>query len=212
MILYHVTPDIKSYKKTFVPRIPEKTMPGEDKSIPRVCFSESIVGALRAIYYNPYTVEKFGREIAVYEIDTDDIDPKFLKNWQELYDTQLVPDANLTKEWWVMCEIKAVAKVYEVISYKRFYAYYCLLETYREKCLTAIKKYLIKNQLDSEISMEQISKLKNYEIANDFLPKLVGKRSLSRPFKVYRRRLIDSESFEIERREDSEKRLKEQAV
>lgn len=48
--LYHVSYDLSEpLHKEFIPRIPNNTVNEEDESIPRICFSDSIQGCIRAI-------------------------------------------------------------------------------------------------------------------------------------------------------------------
>lgn len=55
MMLYHLSDVFLGDIIKLSPRIPRDPMPGEDRSIPRICVSESIEGCLLALkncYYN----------------------------------------------------------------------------------------------------------------------------------------------------------------
>lgn len=104
MKLYHVSRDL-NFKENFVPRIPTSAMAREDSTIPRICFSERLEGALTAMQYSIINEENIDTLFfRVYEYEVKDSD--CIYGWEELYKKKYVPDVFVTKETWVTNDIK----------------------------------------------------------------------------------------------------------
>lgn len=108
MTLYHV-----SFQPVplFVPRIPETRAPGENDTIKRICFSDSILHALHAIpnagdildyFINQENIPLF---LYIYSMESDQLADSDWMDWKQV--EEYVPDAMLTKECWVMRSINA---------------------------------------------------------------------------------------------------------
>lgn len=96
--LYHVSFDLREpLHKKFVPRIPANTINEENEKIPRICFSNSIQGCIRAIAGYPKTDYSYV-DIVVWEHEF--YDNNNLYDWNYLYVNNFVPDAAVTHEYW----------------------------------------------------------------------------------------------------------------
>lgn len=107
MTLYHVSFQPVSL---FVPRIPETRAPGENETIKRICFSDSILHALHAIPNAGDILDYFINQenipliLYVYSMESDQLADSDWMDWEQV--KAYVPDAILTKECWVMRSIK----------------------------------------------------------------------------------------------------------
>lgn len=115
MILYHVSDRIdRVSEKEFTPRVPNSVgCCGEDKTIPRICFSTSIEKCITAIGLDTDMQEY----ITVYTLDTSDIDEsaQILKP-NILASSKLVYDAVETDEHWILCPVKLKPKYYRILE------------------------------------------------------------------------------------------------
>lgn len=108
MTLYHVSFQPVSL---FVPRIPETRAPGENETIKRICFSDSILHALHAIPNAGDILDYFINQenipliLYVYSMESDQLADSDWMDWKQV--KAYVPDAILTKECWVMRSMKA---------------------------------------------------------------------------------------------------------
>lgn len=97
MLLYHISDNICLREKKFIPRIPKERIYNEDNSTQRICFSDSVRGALCACPRKSNYVTLDGCNgiiLAVYEANVNEyIPPAELEG--------KVPDACQTKEHWV---------------------------------------------------------------------------------------------------------------
>lgn len=146
MYIYHIS-SIKNIKLNdrgnteFIPRMPNQVVcdinsefaqPIEDFKTKRICFSESIAGAISAsptLQYNlhrnltinsHYIIHPF---IYVYFINTDDLEKEFFISNKELIDNGLVYDAKFTKECWYTkpLELKPhLFKINELTTTKKY--------------------------------------------------------------------------------------------
>jgi hypothetical protein len=109
--LYHVS--FKQLPKTLKPRLPtgsELSVKGHhttEPDIPRICFSESLEGAVRAVFPNIQKLAeehgKEGLEFFVYRVDKG-TENSWVPPWA-LVDAKFVHDAEVTKEWWAMSDV-----------------------------------------------------------------------------------------------------------
>lgn len=85
--LYHVSFNLdEPLHKEFIPKIPSNTVNGENKSISRICFSDSICGCIRAI--NGYSrTEEDAHCLEVY---------RDILESNKSYELQGIPDYDLT--------------------------------------------------------------------------------------------------------------------
>ena len=99
LILYHLSENISTYLKLFEPRIPQYLTDGslEDTTTPRICFSETILGALSASSYRDPD-----KNYMLFTLDTNDVDEHNIMTPKQLYDNKLVYDALFNKEYWII--------------------------------------------------------------------------------------------------------------
>lgn len=112
MKYYHMSIEEEVIEK-FVPRVPQDRMVGEDDKIKRVCVSTSLNGCLSAVPWQ-YDIEYLAIEelpIRVYEFELSEKD---VLNSDYLYENNLVIDANVTKECWVLKEIEPT-RIYDIV-------------------------------------------------------------------------------------------------
>ena len=120
-LFFHISLDKDLNGKTFKPRIPsyltkksnnDSNEYKEDKTTPRVCFSPSIEGCLRAILSAEKNLDIVGERIYVY-IPDKPISEYKVKTNKEIIKEKLVFDAKMTKEMWILEPVKL--KLYGVI-------------------------------------------------------------------------------------------------
>lgn len=95
----------------FKPRIPAIRVDGEDSSIPRICFSKSIIGCLQAMPTNKYILANLQMlqddfympaVMYLYRIDEKSIPKRNKYSSKYLTEKGYVPDAQLNHEVWVI--------------------------------------------------------------------------------------------------------------
>ena len=120
-LFFHISLDKDLNGRTFKPRIPsyltkksnnDSNGYKEDKTTPRVCFSPSIEGCLRAILSAEKNLDIVGERIYVY-IPDKPISEYKVKTNKEIIKEKLVFDAKMTKEMWILEPVKL--KLYGVI-------------------------------------------------------------------------------------------------
>lgn len=108
MMLYHVS-FVEIPEGHFYPRIPSLTGPFEDKTIPRICFSRTIEGAITAMPQGAKalkTILKLQRKnklialFHLYTIEENNLPQKNL--WHPNRVQRYVVDANYTGETWIL--------------------------------------------------------------------------------------------------------------
>lgn len=107
---YHVSlVEDKISPKTFVPRIPNRSMDDEDTSISRICVAEEISGCIKAfpdkISFALCNDLMGSAYLFVYKVDMTKIGCENILYWNQIKD--LVPDASSTKEAWITKEFTA---------------------------------------------------------------------------------------------------------
>lgn len=109
--LYHIS--FSKLPRTLKPQIPagsEKTDPTHhthEPQIPRICFSETIEGAVRAVYPNvKHLVKRHAGEELTWHVHKvkKGTSGSWVPSWA-LEEAKFVPDANLTKEWWALSDV-----------------------------------------------------------------------------------------------------------
>ena len=122
MKLYHISlyGEEDSLIKKFNPRIPDCACASENKTIPRVCFSETVGGCFDAV---PITTRNelnaAGEKFVLYELETSDYPDDFFILNKEIVSRKLVPDANTTKECWLIKPISLKGTVCEITNIER---------------------------------------------------------------------------------------------
>jgi hypothetical protein len=120
MILYHISTEL-DHDGNFYPRIPESIRPGEDEKFPRICVSSSVEGCFSAIPNGSIDLDYLNYENGgYYKLFT--IDTKKLKIWPHeiikpdyLYEKELVEDAQITDEHWILKEFSVPKEFSQII-------------------------------------------------------------------------------------------------
>jgi len=101
----------------FKPRIPENRMSGENATTPRICLSSSLEGCLSATPWGGHNLPTKGKSeiFRVYEFDTNDILEGNLILPYDLFSQNLVPDALVTEEHWVINQNLSPRNTYEIL-------------------------------------------------------------------------------------------------
>lgn len=98
MKLYNITFDLKDDRQLLEPCIPKSAADDEDKTIPRVCFTDSVEHCFQAIPGDSRNACKY----AEFLIRSIEINVEECVSPQELFDKKLVPDALENQEYWVL--------------------------------------------------------------------------------------------------------------
>ena len=106
-MLYYVDRSYEQKIKEFVPKIPNATMQGENETIERICLCPTIEDCIYAASWGHSNISyrNINEVFRVYEFDENDICKKNIINSDELWSKQLVPDAYITNEIWVIKQI-----------------------------------------------------------------------------------------------------------
>ena len=131
ILLWHVLFDIeRPLIRTYVPLVPKNPMPGEDITIPRICFAPSIEDCLNAMVAD--RVERGledGRFMAFpFRVAKDD---PFLKTPDDIGD--MVPDAYWTREHWYLKPVTLAGYLMQVDDFED-YEFYDLQNPAGERC------------------------------------------------------------------------------
>ena len=115
--LYHISFDISEpLNKEFIPRIPHNPEYGEDETIPRICFCDSIERCIIAAEDQLGKYEdKNIATIIVWEKEFVLPNDKLIE-WQKLYEDKLVPDAIYTHEYWFLDKLIMNGNFYEIVD------------------------------------------------------------------------------------------------
>ena len=137
MTLYSITFDLTDTRTEFIPTIPETAGDTENKTIPRICMSDSVEKCISAIASCNRNMQKGSQFIVrVFNIPNTDnlVSPRFLK------ESGYVPDALENNEYWYIKPIKATLYLCRVESfdYEFTLAWSCIT---REQCISLIEKY-----------------------------------------------------------------------
>lgn len=165
--LYHISYDISEpLDKEFIPKIPHNTVSGEDESIPRICFSDSIEGCINAAEDLLVNYERENiATIIVWEKEFLLPNDKLIE-WQKLYEDNLVPDAIVTHEYWFLDKLRMKGTLYEILNTNYAIAnkkeIYLIKPKYRSKVLRVFEDY--------GVDLRGIEKYDLYTLVNDWLP------------------------------------------
>lgn len=156
-MLYHISLEDVSH---FSPRIPPVRLDNEDNSTKRICFSESIEGALSAIegsikLYSGMLIlaEKYNCPpiLHIYSINEDDVGSKYIIN-NEIVSTKVV-DAFRTKEVWVTRDININEMEHKIVVLKDFV--YNPIELNEKAFIYYINKIFYKKATNEEILLNK---------------------------------------------------------
>lgn len=117
MKLYHLSTDLNEPRvKTFVPRIPDVNN-GEDRTIPRVCLSDNLIGCIQAIVGYSSLVSDRGI-FRLYEIETSKLQETRIVHPETVFSKYGVVDALENREYWYLDSITMKSKDYKIVDYK----------------------------------------------------------------------------------------------
>lgn len=118
MKLYHISVNTETVQRRFAPRIPDlgrNTVNIEDHAVPRVCFSETVDGCMSALPpCSRLLIDCKKAKFVLYEIETDDYPESYFISNEEIVRQNLVYDANLTKEWWLLEPVELQGRLCEI--------------------------------------------------------------------------------------------------
>lgn len=153
MKLYNITFCLEDNRMVLEPVVPETVGDGENNTIPRVCFTDSIEHCMQALASSHKTFEKdvcfLVREAEISKNDKDLVFPETLR------DKGLVPDAMENNEYWYtqpvecrtfLCMIKEMECSFEM-------AWTCIT---KEDCLDIVSKYAPKTLFEKATESEEI--------------------------------------------------------
>lgn len=111
--IVHISNEIKLEEKSFIPRVPRTVAKNEDIKQERICFAETVQGALGGIPYKGELVKRVISEsftyLSLYEVDKRIVNHKTTEEIKHL-----VPDAHLTGEYWVTEQITLKPRIIKV--------------------------------------------------------------------------------------------------
>lgn len=105
--MYHITDKkLEGSELLFEPRIPESKMMNENKEIPRICFSNTIQGALDSIRGHRLEemmkhCKNLGREIILHVYSPKIVNPSSFISNEKIIKNKYVKDASYTGECWI---------------------------------------------------------------------------------------------------------------
>ena len=119
MKLYRVEKTSEDIKKEFFPKVPQNILDGaEDNITPRICVSSSIDGCLGSVPWGGRNVEYILKEndciLRVYEFDSNDINKNNIIGPDYLYENDLVRDAFIHDEFWIVNQNIKPSKTYDI--------------------------------------------------------------------------------------------------
>lgn len=151
LLLWHTSFDIEPpFTRTFVPRIPQNTLPGENANIPRICFAPSIEDCLNAMGERFIEDGKPGTPFLAFPFFVQRTDPA-LRTAQKI--ARWVPDAEWTNEHWYLRPLTLKGRLMRVNDFSD-YTFYDAGEQHR----SLIYKMLI----EQHFSDEQLKEFDNF--------------------------------------------------
>lgn len=158
MKFYRIERVSDNIKKEFFPCIPKKLLPViEDSTTPRVCVSSSINGCLGSVPWGGCNLESFIKDgnqiIRVYEFKEEDIDKNNIVNPDFLYKNDLVRDALVHDEYWI---VNQKIKPYRIYNIKIELMNIFWRETFSFQDLMKINK--------GDICVEDVDVFTSYEV------------------------------------------------
>lgn len=116
MKFYNVTFNIKDNRSMLEPTIPDSAGDGENKTIKRICLTDSIEHCMQAIAVENRNI-KVGVVIVVRSIDIEKLDRKLLICPAELKQRGYVPDALENNEFWYLGNIQFEYQKYRIMGF-----------------------------------------------------------------------------------------------
>lgn len=163
MQIYHVSFDKDApLKKLFIPRIPTSTAPNENHTVKRICFSESIKGAITAIH-NFQDKLSNSDHLTVYRMNTSKLSKSALIPVDKVY-SDYVGDASITRECWVLKQCKLTGIQYKILNYGIDYAYIV-----HDSLKNDLLEYISDNYKLSKSTLTALSKYDSSTLINDKL-------------------------------------------
>lgn len=126
--LYHISRDFEENIETFIPRIPTRRAGDEDKTILRICTSDTLEGCMIAhpnLWYHMYEYpeadyacpyEMMDRIVTLLDYEAEQgflvkiyefqVEKEHVMFPQELKEKGLLPDVDFTNEHWIIKETK----------------------------------------------------------------------------------------------------------
>ena len=140
MKLYNVTFNMKDKRSVIEPSVPESAGNGENKTIKRICLTDSIEHCMQAIAVCNREIRE-GATFILREVDTKYLDNKLLIKPKELKENGLVPDALENNEYWYIGKIMFNRKVCKIVKFSAEIdlAWTCIPI---QSCKDIVKKYL----------------------------------------------------------------------
>ena len=142
MTLYNVTFNMRDRRRVLNPSIPESAGDGEDKTISRVCFTDSVANCIQAIAVCNRDIRE-GATFILREVDTDKLDKRLLIKPKELKERGLVPDALENNEYWYLGKVNVESMACKIVEFDAEIdlAWACIPI---QSCRAIVKKYLPK--------------------------------------------------------------------
>ena len=142
MTLYNVTFNIKDKRNILEPSIPDSAGDGENKTIKRVCLTDSIAHCMQAIAVGNRDI-RVGATLIIREVSLKNLDKKLLISPRELKERGLVPDALENNEFWYLGKVKFKCITCKIVDFDAEIdlAWTCIPI---QSCREIIKKYIPK--------------------------------------------------------------------
>ena len=111
MILYHVTKD--NNIDIFKPSLSSKTMPSEDKTIPRISAADTIDGCFRGLNIDIDKIKKIHKPVRYYVYQLN------IEKTTKIHKPSIeqVPDVYKTGEYWILSPVTGIIIGYVDVSY-----------------------------------------------------------------------------------------------
>lgn len=142
MTLYNVTFDMNDRRNMIKPAIPNSAGDGENKTIKRVCLTDSVEHCIQAIAVGNRDV-RVGADLIVREVELKDLNEELLISPKELKEKGLVPDALENNEFWYLGDVKFRCITCRIVEFDASIdlAWTCIPI---QNCIEIVKKYIPK--------------------------------------------------------------------
>lgn len=140
MRLYNVTFNMKDKRRVIEPAIPDSAGNGEDKTVRRICLTDSVEHCMQAIAVCNRDIRE-GATFILREVDTKDLDKNLLIGPKELKERGFVPDALENNEYWYLGKVKFDRMACRIVEFDAEIdlAWTCIPI---QSCKDIVKKYL----------------------------------------------------------------------
>lgn len=122
MELYHISQDVENLNRCFVPRIPLSTSLNENKTVPRICFSNSVSGCFSAVPgENRSKIIHSGDKFVLYKLNVKKklcILNRSIITPHELHRRKFVSDAIINGEYWVTVPVFIKGELCEITNFE----------------------------------------------------------------------------------------------